>query len=171
MTLRDTRVVSGPIQESHERKVPMTRMEVLSSGECRSLCREAAVLVLRRFRLLATQSDPGDRPLTLLFGDLAAEVERSLVEIGPLEIHEPETGRGVAGGFLPSLSKSPGGGELDRESGLYLAECIFQDLAGFYGTLVRQTGDERSKALLQRSKSAAESRLEYLRTVVMKEPL
>lgn len=148
-------------------------LEVLSSSECISLCREAATLVLGRFRWLAKRAGPGDRPLALLFSELAGDVERNLIDIrqlegpGPPGVPEEETGRQVARGFLPSLSKTAGGGSLDRESGFYLAECLLQELAGFYGALVRQTGDEQARELLNRSKRASESRLEFLRHVVL----
>ena len=149
-------------------------LEVLSSSECRSLCREAALLVRNRFRWLRERAASGDRPLTLLFGDLAADAERNLSEIrhlegpgGPPPNSETEPVQQVARGFLPSLSKTGGAERLDRESGFYLAECILADLAEFYGALVRHTGDEPSKDLLQRSKLAAESRLEFLRQVIL----
>lgn len=149
-------------------------LEVLSSSECRSLCREAAILVLDRFRWLRERSGSADRPLTVLFGDLAADAERNLTEIRHLEnlgwTPEPQDAepvQQVARGFLPSLSKTTGGDRLDRESGFYLAECLLEDLADFYGALVRHTGDEPSKDLLHRSKRAAESRLEFLRQVIL----
>ena len=149
-------------------------LEVLSWSETVSLCREAAGLVLNRFRTLAQRADPGDRPLSELFKDLAGDAERSLDEIRRLHgpgpppgLSESEMATRVARGFLPSLLKSVGTGSLDRESGFYLAECVLGDLVGFYGALVRQTGDERARELLQRSGLAVKARLDFLRFVVL----
>ena len=149
-------------------------LEVLSSSESRTLCRAAANEALSRFRRLADQAEQGDRRLSQLFMELAGDVERSLVEMrdldgpGPLpEALEEETAQKVARGFLPSLSKSSDGVRLDRESGFYLVECILEELAAFYGTLVRQSCDEKSRDFLLRSRLAINARLEYLHHVVL----
>jgi hypothetical protein len=147
-------------------------LAVLSSSECMSLCRDAAFLVMSRFRWLAQRTAPEDRPLILLFRDLAADLEANLQHIEHLEGLNPssgdgETGQRTARGFLPSLEKTPGGSGLDRESGFYLAECILKDLDAFYGALVRHICDEQSRTLLQRSKQAVENRLKFLRHVVL----
>ena len=149
-------------------------LEVLSSNESMTLCRAAANLALSRFRRLAHQAEEGDRKLSRLFVVLAEEVEGHLVEIHQLdgqsrlpEDLEDETGQKVARGFLPSLSKSRDVVRLDRESGFYLVECILGELNAFYGTLVRQSCDEKSRDLLLRLASAARSRLEYLHHVVL----
>jgi len=147
-------------------------LEVLSSSESRTLCRAAANQALTRFRRLAHHAEQGDRRLSQLFMELAGDVERNLVEMseldGPLpEAPEEETAQKVARGFLPSLSKSIDGIRLDRESGFYLVECILEELAGFYGTLVRQCCDEKSRELLLRSKLSIKARLEYLQHVVL----
>ena len=138
------------------------------------LCRAAANLVLSRFRRLAQQTEQGEHKLSHLFGELAADVERSLIDMNRLdgqswlpEALEEETAQKVARGFLPSLSKSREGVCLDRESGFHLMECILGDLAGFYGALVRQSCDEKSKDLLLRSTLAVKTRLEFLRHVVL----
>jgi hypothetical protein len=149
-------------------------LEVLSSSESLSLCRAAAGLVLNRFRRLAHQTEQEDRKLSQLMTELADEVERNLVEIHQLDGQDrlPEaldeaSGQRVARGFLPSLSKNCDGVRLDRESGFYLMECILEELAGFYSTLVRQSSDERSRDLLLRLKLAVADRLEFLRHVVL----
>src|SRR5438309_991542 len=109
----------------------MMNLEVLSSSESMTLCRAAAKLVLSRFRRLAQQTEQGDRKLSHLFGDLASDVERNLIDMNQLdgqnclpEALQEETGQKVARGFLPSLSKSREGVCLDRESGFHLMECI-----------------------------------------------
>ena len=149
-------------------------LEVLSSSESMTLCRAAAKLVLSRFRRLAQQTEQGDRKLSHLFGDLAGDVERSLIDMNQLdgqswlpEAVGEETGQKVARGFLPSLSRNRDGVSLDRESGFHLMECILGDLAGFYGALVRQSCDEKSRDLLLRSTLAVKTRLEFLRHVVL----
>jgi hypothetical protein len=151
-------------------------LEVLSSIESMSLARGAADLVLNRFHWLARRAGPEDHPLTLLFADLAGDVERNLLEIGQLEAqghlpgaHEQESGRTAARGFLPSLSKASGEGRLDRESGFYLVECLLEDLAGFYGAVVRQTCDEKARGFLLRSKQTVNGRLDFLHHMVLKE--
>src|SRR5436190_3988051 len=133
-------------------------LEVLSWSESVSLCREAAILVLNRFRTLAQRAGPEDRPLIQLFNELAGDAERNLDEIRqfrgpglPQGLPEVAMAKKVAQGFLPSLSKSVGAGSLDRESGFYLAECVLGDLGGFYGALVLQTGVERARSRLRRS--------------------
>jgi len=149
-------------------------LEVLSSRESTSLCRAAAHLVLDRFRWLAQRADPGDLQLSRLFLDLDSDVEKHLMEIRGVEEPDPVAAEVVslmeqstARGFLPSLSKTIGGARLDRESGFYLVECILEDLAGFYGTVVRQTCDDRSRDLLLRLKGAVRARLDFLRRVVL----
>ncbi len=149
-------------------------LQVLSLNECLSLCRGAAVLVMHRFRWLGQQVTPEDRPLALLFADLAGDVEKILVEIWklegvdrPPEVLEKESGQQVARGFLPSLLKTVGDGPLDRESGLYLAECLLEDFADFFGALVRQAEDEQARDLLQRSQQAVSTRLGLLRHVLL----
>jgi len=151
---------------------------VLSSSESMSLCRGAAGLVLDRFHWLARRAAPEDHPLTVLFADLAGDVERNLVEIDQLEArghppgaHERESGRTVARGFLPSLSRTAGEGRLGRESGFHLVECLLEDLAGFYGALVRQACDETSRDFLLRSKQTVNGRLDFLHHVVLKGPV
>jgi hypothetical protein len=150
----------------------MMNLEVLSSSESMTLCRAAANQALSRFRRLAHQAEQGGCRLSQLFMELAGDVERNLVEMNELdgrdplpEAHVEETAQKVARGFLPSLSKSRD--RLDRESGFYVVECILGELAGFYGTLVRQSRDEKSRDLLLRSKQAITVRLEYLRHVVL----
>ena len=152
----------------------MMNLEVLSSSESMTLCRAAANLVLSRFRRLAQQTEHGDRRLSQLFMELAGDVERNLVEMSDLdgrgslpEALEEETVQRVARGFLPSLSKSREGVCLDRESGFHLMERILGDLAGFYGALVRQSCDEKSRDLLLRSTLAVRTRLEFLRHVTL----
>nr|MBI3857500.1 hypothetical protein [Planctomycetota bacterium] len=149
-------------------------LEVLSASESVSLCLGAAKLVLNRFRGLAQRTRSGDRPLSLLFDELAGDVERNLIELKQVEGPgrqpeglEEEKAQKSARGFLPSLSKPDGGGPLDREAGFYLAESILEDLAGFYGTLVRQTCDDKSREHLLQSKKAVEARIEYLHRVVL----
>jgi len=150
-------------------------LEVLSSNESRSLCLGAANLVLNRFQGLARRTAPEDPPLALLFADLAGDMERSLLEIQRLEGQNPlrgageEMGQTAARGFLPSLSKTGGEAHLNRESGFYLMECILEDLAGFYGALVRQTTDEKSREFILRSKHTVNGRLDFLRHVVLEE--
>ena len=149
-------------------------LEVLSSNESMTLCRAGANLALSRFRSLAHQAEGGDRKLSRLFIELADDVQGHLVEIHQLdgqgrlpEDLEEEAGQKVARGFLPSLSKSGDGVRLDRESGFYRVECILKELGAFYGTLVRQSCDEKSRELLLRLASAVRSRLEYLHHVVL----
>ncbi len=151
-------------------------LEVLSSSESMSLCLGAANLVLNRFEDLARRTAPGDHPLALLFGDLAGDMDRNLLEIRRMEGQNPRPGAGeqamgqtAARGFLPSLSKTSGEAHLNRESGFYLMECILEDLAGFYGALVRQTCDEKSREFLLRLRHTVNGRLEFLRHVVLKE--
>jgi hypothetical protein len=150
------------------------KLEELSPQKKLSLCRQAARLVLQRLRKLAQQAEAGDPPLNLLFKGLAGDVEKILVEIGQFEsrggsseVQPEEAGDGIARGFLPSLQKSSGGGSVDRESGIYLAECMGGDLAGIFGTLSGQAGDEASRAFYVRSKQAVEARLEFLRHVLL----
>jgi len=152
-------------------------LKVLSSSESMSLCRGAADLVLDRFHWLAGRTAPEDHPLTVLFADLAGDVERDLVEIDQLEAqghpsgaHQQESGRTVARGFLPSLLKTAGEGRLSRESGFYLVECLLEDLAGFYGALVRQSCDKTSRDFLLRAKQTVNGRLDFLHKVVLKGP-
>ena len=149
-------------------------LEVLSSRESMTLCRAAANLVLSRFSSMARRTEKGDRSLSQLFMELAGDMERNLVEIFQLEgqgrlpeAFEEETGQKVARGFLPSLSKGSDGVHLDRESGFYVVECILEDLSAFYGALVRQSCDEKSRELLLRWKLAIGARLEFLHRVVL----
>jgi len=149
-------------------------MEVLSSRESTSLCRAAALLVRGRFRWLAQRADPGDLQLSRLFSDLDRDVEMNLVEILGLEEPDQVTGEAeeqmgqrAARGFLPSLSKTIGGARLDRESGFFLVECILEDLAGFYGAMVRQTCDEKARDLFLRLQQAVQARLDFLHHVVL----
>src|SRR2546422_5520556 len=107
----------------------MMNLEVLSSSESMMLCRAAANLVLSRFRSLAQQTEQGDRKLSHLCGDVAGDVERSLIDMNQLDGQswlpkalEEETAQKVARGFLPSLSKSREGVCPDRESGFHLME-------------------------------------------------
>jgi len=151
-------------------------LEVLSSSESMSLYRGAANLVLNRFRWLARRAASENQPLTLLFADLVSDVERNLMEIRQLEgqghppgAHEQETGQTAARGFLPSLSKTAGEGPLDVESGFFLVECILEELARFYGALVRQTCDETSRDFLRRSRKTVNDRLEFLHQVLLNE--
>lgn len=154
----------------------MMTLEVLSSSECMSLCLGAATLVLNRFQELARRTAAEDPPLTLLFADVAGDMEGNLQEIRRSEGQRPlngagerEMGQTAARGFLPSLSKTIGEAHLNRESGFYLMECILKDLEGFYGALVRQTCDDRSRRFLLRSKHTVNGRLEFLRHVVLRE--
>ena len=153
-------------------------LEVLSSSESMSLCLGAANLVLDRFKALARRTAPEEHPLALLFANLAGDMERSLLEIQQLEGQDPlqganEQGMGqtAARGFFPSLSKTAGEARLNWESGFYLVECLLENLAGFYGALVRQTCDEKSRDFLLRSKHTVDGRLESLRRVVLKEAI
>jgi len=149
-------------------------LEVLSAGESMTLCRAAADLVLTRFKSLAHRSERVDRKLSQLFTELSGDMEKTLVEVHQ---HDPagsgvgspdeKAGRRAALGFLPSLSKGCEAIRLDRESGFYLVECILKDLAAFYGALVRQSCDERSRELLLRWELAIGTRLEFLRRVVL----
>jgi hypothetical protein len=150
------------------------KLEELSQQKRLSVGRQAVRLVLARLRLLALQAQAGDPPLHQLFNGLAGDVEKILVEIGRFEgqggspdLLPDEAGQGIARGLLPSLSKFSGGDSIDRESGIYLAECMEVELAGFFGTLARLAGDEESRAFHLRSKQAVEARLEFLRHVLL----
>jgi hypothetical protein len=123
---------------------------------------------------MARRIEQGDRELSRLFMELAGDMGRNLVEIQHLdapgrlpESPEEEAAQKVALGFLPSLSKGSSEVRLDRESGFYRVECILSDLAGFYGALVRQSRDERSRDNLLRWKRTVEARLEFLHHVVL----
>jgi hypothetical protein len=161
-----------PRDESSGKRI-MT-LEELSPQKRLSVGRQAVRLVLARLRKLALQTLAGDPPLYQLFNGLAGDVEKILVEIGRFESQGgspdllPESeGQGIARGFLPSLQISSGGANVDRESGIYLSECMGKDLVGLFETLGRQSCDAESKAFYLRSKQAVEARLEFLRHVLL----
>jgi len=151
-------------------------LEVLTSSESMNLCRSAAGLVQGQFVSMARRIEQGYRDLSRLFMELSGDMGRNLVEIQQLdapgrlpESPEEEAAQKVALGFLPSLSKGGSEVRLDRESGFYRVECILEDLARFYGALVRQSCDEKSRDNLLRWKLTVEARLEFLHHVVLKE--
>lgn len=149
-------------------------LEVLSSSDSMTLCRAAAQLALSRFRKLGQQAAERDPKLSRLFVELAGDMERHLGEIHQLDgqddlpdAHRDQMREQVARGFLPSLSKATDELRLDRESGFHLVECILEELAGFYGTLVRQSCDEKSRDLLRRLGLAIQDRVGFLHQVVL----
>jgi len=150
------------------------KLEELSSQRRLSVGRQSVRLVLARIRLLSLQAQSGDPPLHQLFNGLAGDLEKILVEIGRFEsqggspdLLPEELGQDIARSSLPSLSKFSGRDNVDREWGIYLAECMGVELAGFFGTLARLDGDQESRAFHLRLKQAVEARLEFLRRVLL----
>jgi rubrerythrin len=141
-----------------------------------ALCRRAARAAAGRLRMLAGRVDPGDEPLRRLFENLARDEENHFEEMGrfdngieepaPEAIAEEDLDRMVER-FIPSLSITSGGRYLDREVGTYLAECLQEESASLYRTLADQASDEESRDFFLHSKEAEESKIKFVRQVLL----
>lgn len=150
------------------------KLETLSLKERISLCRHAAAAALQRLNLLCQWVDPKDGPLRRLFEGLARDEERhldALSRFGDQVGEAPADGEkdldSIIAVFFPSLSNGPGEALIDRETGPYLAECLEEDAARFYRALAEQAPDEESRAFFHHSGEDKESRIQFVRNVLL----
>lgn len=150
------------------------KLETLTPRERLSLCRRAATAAVRRLRLLAQGVNPKDGPLRRLLESLLGEEERHLAEIGRFEgktgvapIPEGQDLDSVLAWFFPSLSKAPGEGYIDRETGSYFAERLEEEAAQFYRALAEQAPDEESRAFFHHWEADQEAHRRFVQTVLL----
>jgi len=149
-------------------------LEQLSSKDLIALCRRAATASVRRLHALGRRVDPSDAPLIALFEKLIRDGVEHLSEIHRFEdqVHAPPV-KGerdldqIISGFFPSLTRAPGEAFIDRETGPYFAECIEQDAARFYRVLAERAPDEESRAFFRHSGDERESRVRFVRNVLL----
>lgn len=150
------------------------KLDALSLKERISLCRRAAAAAVGRLNLLGQAVDPEDGPLRRLFEMLAHDEERRLAEVSRLDVPTGEVpAHGlrdldpIIAGFFPSLTREPGEGFVDRETGSYFAECLEEESVRFYRALAEQASDEESRAFFHQSEQDQESHLNFVRNVLL----
>jgi hypothetical protein len=142
----------------------LSPLGTLDPEEGARLLRGAAKAYLSRLRAIAQASDPEDRALRILLGRLEAEASSRL---GGWADGGESAATALVESFFPSLRYGFGEGRLNRESALYLAECLHEEAFWFYRTLAETTPDEGDRALLERAALAEWGRLAYLRSVLL----
>jgi hypothetical protein len=148
----------------------------LKLAEKHELALAATMACVDQLKKLMRWSDPHDPALPAFLESLVQNEERRLDELERAGIRR---GRSVPGRlrhadlrrllekFFPSFSRSFGEGPMDRERGMYLAECLEEESANFYRQLANQTIDPAAKELFLRLEREDDSFLQHVRDALL----
>jgi hypothetical protein len=158
-----------------ERKRLM-RIEDLSLAERHELAFAATVASIDRLRKLLRWSDPRDEGLHSFLRSLVRNEERRMGELedagrgidvsGPCRLRYSQI-RAFLNEYFPSFFKHLGECPVDREHGMYLAECLEEESSRFYREMVRSARDPSSKELFLRLEKEDDSFLQLVRDIVL----
>ncbi|HLY75433.1 MAG TPA: hypothetical protein VKU80_15030 [Planctomycetota bacterium] len=152
------------------------RIEDLSLSERHGLEFAATVASIDRLRKLLRWSDPRDEELQGFLGSLIQNEERRMGELedagrridrsGPCRLRHAQI-LALLKEYFPSFFKHLGECPIDREHGMYLAECLEEESSRFYRQMVRSALDPSSRELFLRLKKEDDSFLQLVRDVVL----
>jgi hypothetical protein len=153
------------------------RIEDLSLPELHGLAFAATVASIDRLRKLLRWSDPRDEELQGFLRSLVRNEERRMGELedaergidfsGPGRLHHAQI-RGFLNDYFPSFFRPLGECPIDREHGMYLAECLEEESARFYREMARSSPVPSSKDLFLRLEKEDDSFLQLVRDVVLR---
>lgn len=131
---------------------------------------------INRLRTLLRWSDARDEGLQSFLQSLVRNEERRMGELedagrgvdcfDPCRLNDAQI-RGILNDCFPSFFKHLGECPIDREHGMYLAECLEEESARFYREMVRSARDPSSKELFLRLEIEDDSFLQLVRDVVL----
>jgi hypothetical protein len=182
-TLRERELTPGPVAGPLLSEAPlwratdMVRISELSLKERHDLSLAAIMACIERLEKLVRWADPRDEALQGLLGALVDNAELRIRELelaqplftsnGPLRLRHGDVDR-LVHAYFPSLSRPLGEGYLDRERGIYLAECLEEEAAYFFRMMATLAPDEGSKNFFLHSERCEESFLEHVRHVLLR---
>ena len=153
------------------------RIEELTLAERHGLAFAATVASIDRLRKLLRWSDPRDEELQGFLRSLVRNEERRMDELedagrrlnfsGPCRLRHAQI-RGLLNDYFPSFFRHLGECPIDREHGMYLAECLEEESARFYRELARNSSVPSSKELFLRLEKEDNSFLQLVREVVLR---
>jgi hypothetical protein len=150
----------------------------LRDGERFDLALAATTACVDRLKKLVRWSDPHDEPLQSFLESLLGNEERRLDELERAGVRRPRPGlsrlrhadlRSLLKEYFPSFYKPLGEGSVDREHGMYLAECLEEESAHFYRDMAGHSTDPASKDLFLRLEREDDSFLQLVRDVLLKQ--
>jgi hypothetical protein len=136
----------------------------------------ATVACIDRLEKLIRWSDPRDEGLQAFLSSLLLNEERRLDELERVGVRrEPSGGhrlhhadlRRLLEKYFPSFYKSTGELPIDRERGMYLAECLEEESARFYRKMADRAPDSASTELFLRLEREDDSFLWLVRDVLL----
>jgi hypothetical protein len=147
-----------------------------STWERIELALAAARTCIRRTETLLSQADPQDGPLQKLLQSLAKKAAQRLTDLERHARTLPGPGstrwtgkelRDLLRKRFPSVSRPLGEAWINRESGMFLAECLEEECAAFYRDLAAGTTDPATQRLFEDLAKQEQSILEYVRRVLL----
>lgn len=152
------------------------KIEELSLSERHELAFAATRASIERLSKLLQWSDPRDEGLQRFLRSLVHHEERRMEELeeakrgmdrsAPCRLRRTQI-IGFLNEYFPSFFKHLGECPIDREHGMYLAECLEEESAGFYREMVRSTRVTSLKELFLRLEKEDDSSLQLVREVVL----
>ena len=149
--------------------------ESMSLSEQYEISLGATVACMDRLKKLARWSDARDESLQNFLQSLLRNEERRLDELNRIGVR-PDRPRPrrlqnadlqmLLHGFFPSFYRPLGEGFLDRERGMYLAECLEEESARFYHEMANRVTDPASRTLFLRLEREDGSNLKLVRSTV-----
>jgi hypothetical protein len=153
-------------------------LDELNAAEKYQLAMAATLASVDRLKKLVRWSDPHDEALHAFLQSLLRDEERRADAL-----EQSREGRGLLGpsrlrhadierllkGFFPSFHKRVGEGPIDRERGMYLAECLEEESARFYRGLAERSADDFSRKLFVRLEREDDSFLRLVRDVLLRQ--
>lgn len=155
----------------------MVKIDELSLKERHDLSLAATMACVARLEKLVRWADPQDEALQGLLGALVDNASLRIRDLeraqplfrsdGPFQLRHGDVQR-LVNAYFPSLSRPLGEGYLDRETGMYLAECLEEEAAHFFRMMATLATDEGSRKFFLRSEKCEESFLDHVRHVLLK---
>jgi hypothetical protein len=136
----------------------------------------ATVSCVDRLNKLTRWSDPRDAALHAFLESLLKNEERRVDELERVGIRRDRPGPGrlshaelrrLMKKFFPSFYRPFGEGPMDRERGMYLAECLEEESARFYREMADHATDQATKELFLRLEREDDSCLQLVRDVLL----
>lgn len=136
----------------------------------------ATVACVDQLKKLVRWSDRRDEALQAFLESLLRNEERRLDELERVGVRRGRSGiprlhhadlRRMLEAYFPSFYRSPGEGPIDRERGMYLAECLEEESARFYRKMAECASDPASKDLFRRLEREDDSFLQLVRDVLL----
>jgi hypothetical protein len=151
-------------------------LDDLRVSEKHDLALAATVACVDRLKKLMRWSDPRDAALHAFLESLLRNEERRVDELERAGIRRDRSGPGrlrhadlrrLLEGFFPSFYRPFGEGPMDRERGMYLAECLEEESARFYLEMAAHATDPATQNLFLRLEREDDLFLQLVRNILL----